>query len=199
MRSGSAGFPGGFPRNDRRSFVVRFEAVDLRARSRFAFGPGGFKRGLVDCGIELLEEIAICVNCCFDKILCRGQKNRAPLFIVGLKKIGTSPSLQCGGELPAEIPRILESRVDAVSAIGRMAMRSVTRDEDAATAICVSRGNAQIPQADVIEFDIEFGPDGGVQITAKVEILLGRPERNRLMKEPGGPEIDTAKEQPVAV
>src|SRR5260221_735203 len=102
MRSDSAGLPGGLLRNDRRSFVVRFEAVDFRARSRLTFAPGGFKRGLIDCGIESLQEIAVPLNCFFDEIPRRGQKNPAPLFIVGIEKIGASPSLQSGGKLPAQ-------------------------------------------------------------------------------------------------
>ena len=79
-----------------------------------------------------------------------------------------------------------------------MAVRGIAGDEDAPVAILIGDGDAQIPEADMLEFDIEFRADRRMQIAAEIEIVLGGAERHRRMEEPGGAEIDPAEELPVA-
>ena len=109
------------------------------------------------------------------------------------------PALQDGSELPAEIGSVLETGIDAITAIGRVAVRRVAGDEDAARAICVRQCEAQVPEADMLEFNFELGADRLVEKRPEVEIVSRRPKRNRRMEEPGGAQVDTAKEAPVAL
>ena len=71
----------------------------------------------------------------------------------------SGPALQRRGKLPAEIGGVFEAGVDAVAAIGRMAVRGVAGDEDAADAILIRDRDAQVPKADVLELDVEFLAD----------------------------------------
>ena len=47
------------------------------------------------------------------------------------------PSLQRGRKFPAKIGGVFEADVDAIAAIGRMAMRGVTGDEYASDAVLI--------------------------------------------------------------
>ena len=80
-----------------------------------------------------------------------------------------------------------------------MAVRGVAGDEDAPDAILIGDRDAQVPEADVLELDVEFLADRRMQIAAEIEIVLRGAERHRRMEEPGGAEIDAAEELPVAL
>ena len=107
--------------------------------------------------------------------------------------------MQRGGKLPAKVYGILKTGVDAIATIGRMAVRRITGNEDAALSVSIGRGNAQLPEPDMLELDIELCPYCGMEILPEVEIILGRPERNRRMEEPRRSEIHTAEELPVSL
>ena len=91
----------------------------------------------------------------------------------------SAPALQRRGELPAEIGGVLEAGVDAVAAVGRVAVRGVAGDEHAAGAIGVGGGDAQIPETDMVERNVEFFAGGLMQQAVEVEIVLGRAGRHR--------------------
>ena len=55
------------------------------------------------------------------------------------------------GQLPAEIDNIVEAIVEAVAAIGRMAVRGVAGDKDATDPVFVGDRNAQVPEAHIVE------------------------------------------------
>src|ERR1700676_523450 len=80
-----------------------------------------------------------------------------------------------------------------------MAVRGVAGDKDAPAAIVIGGGDAQIPEADVLEFDIELRAYRRKKAAAEIEIIPGGAERHRRMKEPGSAEIDAAEELPVAL
>ena len=49
----------------------------------------------------------------------------------------SGPALQRRGKFPAEIGGVFEAGVDAVAAIGRVAVRGIPGDEDAAHAVLI--------------------------------------------------------------
>ena len=107
--------------------------------------------------------------------------------------------MQSRRKFPAEIGGVFEAGVDAVAAIGRMAVRGVAGDEDAAHAVLIRDRDAQVPKADVLELDVELLADRRMQKAAEIEIVFCRTERHRRVKEPGSAEIDAAEELPVAL
>ncbi len=78
-------------------------------------------------------------------------------------------------------------------------MRSVAGDEDIAVSIGVGEGDAQLPEADMLEFDRKIGADGAMQVVGEIEIVLCRAERDRRMEEPCRAEIHPPEKQPVTV
>ena len=80
-----------------------------------------------------------------------------------------------------------------------MAVRGIAGDEDAADAVLIGDREAQVPEADVLELDVEFVADRLMQEAAEIEIVFCGAERHRRVKEPGGAEIDAAEELPVAL
>src|SRR5258708_15719575 len=80
-----------------------------------------------------------------------------------------------------------------------MAVGGSAGDENAPAAIVIGGGDAQIPEADVLERDVELRANGRIEIAAEIEIVPAGSERHRGMKEPGGAEIDAAKELPIAL
>ena len=86
----------------------------------------------------------------------------------------SGPALQRRRQFPAEIGGVFEAGVDAVTAIGRMAVRGIAGDEDAAHAVLIRDRDAQVPEADVLERDVEFIADRLMQEAAEIEIVFCR-------------------------
>ncbi len=78
-------------------------------------------------------------------------------------------------------------------------MRGVAGDEHAARAVAVGDREAQVPETDVLELDIELDTGRFVDQAPEVEVVPGRPGRHRRVKEPRRAEIDPAEEFPVAL
>src|SRR4029450_10802055 len=89
--------------------------------------------------------------------------------------------------------------VHAVPAVRRVAVCGIPGDEDMSSPIRVGDREAQVPEADVLELDVERLPYGCVKVRAEVEVVGGRPGRDRGVEEPGIAEIDAAEELPVAL
>jgi hypothetical protein len=80
-----------------------------------------------------------------------------------------------------------------------MAVRRIAGDEDATLPISIGRGNAQLPEADVLKLHVEVRPNRGVKILPEVEIILGRSRWDGRMEEPCRTEIHTTEELPVSL
>src|SRR6185312_14883307 len=111
----------------RRTFVIRLELADLGPGQRRAPAPVRLERGAVARGVERVEKFLVGADRLFDEVARRRGEDRAPLGVVGIKKGRSAPARERRGELPAEIGRILEPGIDAIAAIGRMAVRRVAR------------------------------------------------------------------------
>ena len=79
-----------------------------------------------------------------------------------------------------------------------MAVRGVACDEQAVAAITVRQSDAQIPEADMFECDIERLADGRLQERTKIKIVFRGPDRNGRMEKPGRAKIDPTEELPVS-
>ena len=90
-----------------------------------------------------------------------------------------APALQGGGELPAQVARVLQPGVDAVAAVGRMAVRGVAGNEQSARAVVVGDGEAQVPEADVLELHFERRAHRFVEEGLEVEVVGGGAGRHR--------------------
>ena len=78
-------------------------------------------------------------------------------------------------------------------------MAGVPGDEDAVLTVFVCLGNSQIPEANVLEFDIDACPDCTFDKTAEIEIVFGCVSGNRRMKKPRCAKVDPAEESPVTL
>src|SRR5207302_3668673 len=94
--------------------------------------PRRLELRLVARGTVAVEERAIIADARGDEILRHLLDDRAPLVAVGLQQGVATPAVEPGGELPAEIDRVLKSVVQPEAAVGRMRMRGVASDEHAA-------------------------------------------------------------------
>ena len=99
--------------------------------------PRSLERGAVAVGVVGLQKGAILGDETLDEIARGRGKDRATLGIIAVEQRLIPPALDHGGEFPAKIARILKARVDAIAAIGRMAMRRVPRDKGAAFAVII--------------------------------------------------------------
>ena len=118
---------------------------------------------------------------------------------MNIQQIEASPPVQRGGKLPAEVHCVLETTIDAISAVRRMTVRRVTGDEDSALAVGVRHRKTQVPEADMLEFDIEFRPDSSMEQLPKIEVVLRRTARHRRMEKPARAQINPAEELPIPV
>src|SRR5437868_6364923 len=80
-----------------------------------------------------------------------------------------------------------------------MAVRSVAGDEDPAGAIRVGNREAQVPESDMVELDVEQSAYSLLHIRAEIEVVLRRARRHRRMEEPRGAQVDPAEELPVTL
>src|SRR5919112_4065741 len=184
----------GRPEHNRRALVVWLERVDLGPRTRLTLTPFPLECGLVGHGVERREEFPVISNGLLDEVAGCGGEDRLSFLAVRFEQAGSAPSREMGGQLPAEIPGILESRIDSVSAVRRMAVRGVTRDEDPSFPVVVSHCKAQIPEADMLELDVELRADRFIKELAEVEPVLSGTERHRGVEKPARAEIDAAEE-----
>ena len=161
--------------------------------------PFTLKRAPVTIRTECVEEVSISRDCPLDKIPCRRLKDRPSFFVISVQEPGPGPALQRSGKLPAKVYGILETGVDAIATIGRMAVCRITGNEDAALPVSICRGNPKLPEPDMLELDVELCPYCGMEILPEVEIILCRPEWDRRMEEPRRSEIHPAEEFPVSL
>ena len=78
-------------------------------------------------------------------------------------------------------------------------MGRVPCDEDAVCAVLVGNCDTQVPKANVVYVECEFGADRGVQKGLSVECVAGRSMGNRRVKKPRQPVIDPSEKLPIAV
>src|SRR5262245_2038244 len=71
--------------------------------------------------------------------------HRPALALVGVEQAASTPSLDHGGELPAEISGVAHAGVEAETAGGRVLMRGVAGEEDAAYPVAVRHQVARNP------------------------------------------------------
>ena len=185
------------PVDDRRALVMRLERVHLAFGAAAALGPLPLEGGLVAGRVVSPEEVPVRGDRALDEIPRRGQEDRPPLRLVRLQQSRAAPALQHRRQLPAEIGRVLEARVDAVAAIGRVAVGRIAGDEHAAGAILVGGGDAQVPKADMLDLDGELRTGSAVQQGSEVVIVLRRAGRHRGVEEPRAAEVDPAEELPI--
>src|SRR5262249_38504694 len=146
-----------------------------------------------------LQELAVDADAVLDEVLRRFQEHRAPLFGVGLQQDIAAPALEPGGELPPQIGDIIKTVVEAVAAIGRMAVGGIAGEEDAAHLIFLCHRNTQIPEADIVELAGELEAGGLLQQPVKVVVFLGGVRRNRSVEEEPLTDVDPPEEPPEAL
>src|SRR5262245_13079509 len=135
----------------------------------------------------------------YDEILRRLLEDWAPLLAIGGEQRAAAPPLQAGRELPAEVGRILEPVVDAVAAVGRVAVSGIAGDEHAADLIALGDRHAHVPVADVVVFGLKLQSDDlldqGMDVVGLAIDLVG----HRRVEEPALADVDAAEELPVAL
>src|SRR5581483_11634226 len=144
--------------HDRRTFIVRLVGEDPRGCRPLMILPGVLEFGAVLVRAVAGEKRCVFLDPGLDKIPAGFQEDRLPLLAIALEQSIAAPALQHGGELPAEIGDVVETVVETVAAIGRMRMRGVAGNEHAADLIAFRDLDAQVPEADIIEFAGEIEP-----------------------------------------
>ena len=64
-----------------------------------------------------------------------------------------------------------------------MAVRRIAGQKDAAPPVGLGNGNPQVPETDIFEFKVEFGPDGPPDQACEIEILTVGVGRDRRVEE----------------
>src|SRR5690348_5605281 len=121
--------------DDGRAFVIGLIFMERCAGARLALAPSGFESGAVALGAVALEELAIGLDAVGDEIAAGLLEDRAAFVAVGVEQRLAAPALKPRRQLPAEIGCILEAAIEAKAAIGRVAVRGIAGDEDAADTI----------------------------------------------------------------
>ncbi len=80
-----------------------------------------------------------------------------------------------------------------------MTVACVASDEDAPQPIGVGDCHPQLPQADVLEFHVEFRARRFLHIGFEIEVLGRGPQGDWGVKEPGRAQVDAPEELPVAL
>src|SRR6476659_8420249 len=80
-----------------------------------------------------------------------------------------------------------------------MAVRRIAGYEDTARAIGIGNGEAQLPEADVVDLDIEFCACRLAHELPEIEVVLRGAGRHRGVEEPGAVQVHTAEELPVSL
>ena len=100
-------------------------------------------------------------------------EDRAPFLAVRAQQGVAPPALQSGGQFPPEIGGVFEPVIEAVGAVGRVAVRGIAGDEGAPDLVPVGDGDAQVPEADVVEFAREVEAGDLLDQAVEIEIVLG--------------------------
>src|SRR5262245_4275146 len=120
-----------------------------------------------------------------DEITRRRGEDRLTLLAIAVEEARAAPAAEMRCQLPPEIDGVLKPRIDAVSAIGRMTVRGIAGNEEPPGAIGIRHRKAQVPEADMLELDVELGASRLEEMCLEVEIVPGRAGRYRCMEEPG--------------
>lgn len=112
--------------------------------------PLALKLGAVTIRVVAHEESAVVRNALGDR-LSGLDEDRAALCGVAVEQRRFAPFRQHGGELPPEVDCVLEAGVQAVGAVGRVAVRGIPRDEGASALVGIGDVDAQVPEAEVLE------------------------------------------------
>src|SRR5215475_10455849 len=185
--------------HDRRALIVRLKGVHLGTCAGLPLAPGRLEAGAIACRIVFSEKVAVDENRLLDEIARRRGEYRPPLRVIAVEQGRACPTLERGCELPAEIDGVFKAAVDAIAAIGRMRVGGVAGDEDGPRAIAVGKREAQIPEADMLEADVELGAGRFVKQGLEIEVVARRARGNRGVEEPGAAQIDSSEKLPVAV
>src|SRR5665213_3868799 len=153
MRAMGAAYSAGRPHDHGRALIIRLIAQHALAHPAGARLPRRLEFRAIPFGIVAVEKFMVGVDAAGDEIGAGLLENRAALAAIGHQQLIATPALQSRRQLPAEIADVLEAVVKPVAAIGRVAVRGVAGDEDAPDAIALGDRNAQIPKADMIEFE----------------------------------------------
>src|SRR4029079_567023 len=149
--------------------------------------------------IVAVEERAIVADARCDEILRHLLEDRPALVAVGLQQGVAAPAVELRRELPAEIDRVLEALFEPEAAVGRMAVRGIAGDEDAADLVVLGDLHAQIPETQVFELGLEWKSGRFFQQALEIEVLPRGVSRRRGMEEEALADIDAAEELPVAL
>src|SRR6185295_3900849 len=185
--------------HDRRAFVVRLVGNDARRRVIGMLVPGALDLRAIALRAITLEEFAILANVGLDEIIRRFLEDRAPLLGVGVEQRRPTPSLERRGDLPAKIGDVIEPVVEPISAVGRMTMCRIARDESAANLISLGDRDAQVPESHIVEIAGKGETGRTLQEAMKIVIVARRVSWHRRMEEPALFDIDAAEELPVAL
>src|SRR5262249_50804110 len=163
------------------------------------FLPGALDLGTIALRAVAVEEFPVRPDAPGNEILRRLEEDRAPFLGVGAQQVVASPAREPGGELPAEIGDIIEAAVEPVRSVRRMAVGGVAGDEDAAHLVAVGGGDAQIPEAHIVELAGETESGGLLQQALKVVVVPRGVGRDRSVKKELLADVDAAEELPIAL
>ncbi len=136
---------------------MRLERMHLPDRAARPGSPGRGEGLRIARRIMRGEEIAVAGDRSLDEVARRRGEDRAPFGPVAREQTRAGPAPERGIELPGAVHGILEARVDAVAAIGWVAVRGVPGDEDAPGMVGVRHRDPEVPEADMLHFEGDIG------------------------------------------
>src|SRR4051812_32468458 len=187
------------PRHDWRALVVRLIALRTRPKLVLPPVPRALELREIALGIKAFEELCVLPDASGDEVLTHGLEHGTALVVVRAQQRLAAPAFERGLQLPAQVDGVLQPIVEAEAAVGRVAVRSIARDENAARAIALGERDAQVPEADVLDLPSEGKAGGALGETVKVEVVALGAERHRGMEEPAFADVYPAEEPPVAL
>ena len=143
-------------------------------RSYFARGPAAPRQlelAAVPLRAVAFEERAVLGDALGDRFSRPGE-HRAALLRVAVEQVRAAPAVQDGGQLPAEVDRVLEPSVESMGAVGRVAVRRIAGEEHAALPVAVSDVDPQIPEPHVLEVARHARP--GSPLDQRMRVHVGR-------------------------
>src|SRR6516162_3566203 len=132
MRAAGAARSARRAKYNRRALVMRLVGQNIGRAEIDVFLPGALKFGPIPFPAVAAQEFPITANAGFDKIFRGLLEDWPPLFAVAREQRIAAPALQLCRKFPAEIDDVVEPVVEAIGAVGRMGVRGVAGDEDAA-------------------------------------------------------------------
>ena len=100
-------------------------------------------------------------------------------------------------EFPAQVARIFQTGINAIAAVGRVAVRCIAGNKQTACAVSVGDGKAQIPKTDVFHFNFKFSTYRLMQIRLEIKVVSACAGGHRCVKKPGVAKINTPEKLPV--